>query len=72
MKVQYKNLQKDLKVLVSDKGGCDSLGRNWFKELQITVNDVNSADNTDPTSLFEQYKTVFIDKLGTFLGKAII
>ncbi len=75
IKVQYKTICKNLKVIVSASGGCDLLGRNWFKELGISVQGVCSIEKPQEHEsyhiLLKKYSTVFQETLGMFRGEPI-
>ncbi len=77
VKVQYQQITKYLKAVVSEGGGWDLLGRNWFRELGISVQGVHHVDSKTQAlqpnhlPLFQQYPTVFQEKLGMFVADPV-
>lgn len=72
VEVRYNQIQKYLRVVISNGGGCDLLGRDWFEDLGISVHGVFGIDGRNtPMNLYEQFPNVFGGKLGQFRGKAI-
>ncbi|XP_053605087.1 uncharacterized protein K02A2.6-like [Plodia interpunctella] len=70
--VTYKEHKQDLSVVIAKGCGPNLLGRNWFEPLNITMN-VNFVSHEDDTieNLFDKYKAVFKEGLGTYRGHPV-
>ncbi|CAK1587556.1 unnamed protein product [Parnassius mnemosyne] len=71
--VCYKNISKDLCVIVAKGNGPNLLGRDWLNPLNITmnVNYVSSAELLEMDSVLLKHKEVFKDGLGTYRGHPV-
>lgn len=71
--VQYKDIKRQLNVVVARGSGPNLIGRDWFEALQISV-QVNKIINDDTNStdlLLGKYGEVFKNELGTYRGAAV-
>jgi hypothetical protein len=71
--VQFKNIKKKLNVLIAKGDGPNLLGRDWFLELNISVNGIFNMklDTVGIGEILEQYKEVFQPGLGKYTGPVV-
>ncbi|KMQ89943.1 reverse transcriptase family protein [Lasius niger] len=72
VEVEYNKKKKYLSLIISEGGGCDILGRDWFEELGISVQGVFGIDGRNNSmKIYELFPTVFGGELGQFKGEPI-
>uniref|UniRef100_A0A2H1V9U2 SFRICE_009183 n=1 Tax=Spodoptera frugiperda TaxID=7108 RepID=A0A2H1V9U2_SPOFR len=71
--VQYKDIKRDLTVVVAKGSGPNLIGRDWFEalEISVSVNKIFDVDMSVIDKLLTKYREVFKDELGTYRGKPV-
>ena len=65
IQVQYSDQTKQLKLIVVSGDGPNLLGRNWLTEIQLNWQQINKVTKSDLYMLFDKYKNIFKEELGT-------
>lgn len=72
VQVQYKDIKRNLSIVIARGCGPNLLGRNWFQALDITLNIfVIDTDMTDINNVINKYPKVFREGLGTYKGDPV-
>lgn len=72
--VEYQNKVKPQRFVIVQNGACTLLGREFMKDFDLGVVQVNSVKMVKPKvveQLFTKYEKVFSSKLGCFQGVSI-
>lgn len=71
--VQYKDIKRELNIVVARGSGPNLIGRDWFEALEISVkvNTILDVDMTATNALLVKYGEVFRDELGTYRGDPV-
>ena len=73
VRVQYGDQTKQLSLVVVSGNGPSLLGRNWLTEIKLNWQQLNKVTKSDLHTLFEKYKNIFKEELGTVTShKAIL
>lgn len=72
LRVQYKDIGRDLDIFVAKGKGPNLLGRDWFAPLNFNL-DVNFVSNLDDNEcqMITKYVEVFKEGLGTYRGQPV-
>ncbi|OWR54061.1 putative RAB GDP/GTP exchange factor, partial [Danaus plexippus plexippus] len=69
VQVKYKNIKCALNIVVARGVGPNLIGRNWFRQLGITLNiNIIDLDMTGVDKVISKYPNVFKEGLGTYRG----
>ena len=70
VRVQYKDVSKDLPVVVVQGNSPSLLGRDWLQHIKLAWNEIFhlSASDQEFTTLLHKHATVFEEGLGTVRG----
>ncbi|XP_061379252.1 uncharacterized protein K02A2.6-like [Danaus plexippus] len=72
VQVKYKNTKFALNIVVGRGVGSNLIGRNWFRQLGITLNiNIIDLDMTGVDKVISKYLNVFKEGLGTYRGNPV-